>query len=144
MEVNQIEGADRLYQIKVHLGKFGHRQIVAGIREHYTIAQLKGKKVVVVANLKPVKLRGVMSQGMLLAAEDKNNVGLLTVANSEPGDDVFIYGVEKKPVENLSIDEFIKITLKVKGGSVFYKDKPLQTGKEMVRADKVKDASKVR
>ena len=143
-EVKPVEGADRLYQIKVHLGKFGHRQIVAGIREHYTIAQLKGKKVVVVANLKPVKLRGVMSQGMLLAAEDKNNVGLLTVANSDLGDDVFIYGLEKKPVENLSIDEFIKITLKVKGGSVFYKDKPLQTGKEMVRVDKIKDASKVR
>ena len=82
LEVNPIEGADRLYQIKVHLGKFGHRQIVAGIRENYTIAQLKGKKVVVVANLKPVKLRGVMSQGMLLAAEDKNNICFLTLSNS--------------------------------------------------------------
>ena len=143
-EVKPIEGADRLYQLKVHLGKNGHRQIVAGLREHYTIAQLKGKKVVVVANLKPVKLRGVLSQGMLLAAESKDAVGLLTLENSNPGDDVFIYGLEKKPVENLGIDDFVKITLKVKGGSVFYKDKPLQTGKEMVRADKVKDANKVR
>ena len=54
------------------------RQIVAGIAQHYTPEELVGKKVVVVANLKPAKLRGVESQGMLLAASDTATISILT------------------------------------------------------------------
>ena len=61
--------ADKLVVLTVELGPES-RTIVAGIREHYPPAELIGKKVVIVANLKPVKLRGVTSQGMVLAAED--------------------------------------------------------------------------
>lgn len=62
--------ADKLLVLSVKLGD-ERRTIVSGIREHYKAEEMVGKKVVIVANLKPVKLRGVLSQGMILAAEDE-------------------------------------------------------------------------
>ena len=64
----RIEGADKLLKLQLDLGD-STRQIVAGIAKAYEPEQLVGKKIVVVANLKPAKLRGVVSQGMLLAAD---------------------------------------------------------------------------
>ena len=64
----RIEGADKLLKLQLDLGG-EKRQIVAGIAKAYGPEQLVGKKIVVVANLKPAKLRGVESQGMLLAAD---------------------------------------------------------------------------
>jgi methionyl-tRNA synthetase len=64
----RIEGADKLLKLQLDLGGTT-RQIVAGIAKAYQPEQLVGKKIVVVANLKPAKLRGVVSQGMLLAAD---------------------------------------------------------------------------
>lgn len=61
--------ADRLLVLEVDLGE-ERRQLVAGIRAHYPPDDLVGKQVVVVANLAPVNLRGVESQGMILAASD--------------------------------------------------------------------------
>jgi methionyl-tRNA synthetase len=70
--------ADRLLVLTVDLGEAQPRQLVAGIREAYDIRTLPGQQVVVVANLKPATLRGVESQGMLLAASDGE--GLAVVA----------------------------------------------------------------
>jgi len=61
--------ADRLMVLEIDLGD-EQRQLVAGIRAHYEPAALVGKQIVVVANLEPATLRGVESQGMLLAASD--------------------------------------------------------------------------
>src|SRR5262245_5627067 len=61
--------ADRLLVLQIDLGG-EQRQLVAGIRAHYTPEALVGKQIVVVANLEPAMLRGVESQGMLLAASD--------------------------------------------------------------------------
>ena len=61
--------ADRLLVLTVDLGS-EQRQLVAGIRAHYAPEVLVGKQIVVVANLEPATLRGVESQGMLLAASD--------------------------------------------------------------------------
>ena len=66
----------------------GHdqRQIVAGIKEHYTAEELVGRQVVVVANLETARLRGMESHGMLLAASDGCSVVVLTVEKSvQPG-----------------------------------------------------------
>jgi len=70
--------ADRLVVLRVDLGG-EERQLVAGIRAHYDPAALVGRQVIVVANLEPAKLRGVESQGMVLAAADEgsNRVVLL-------------------------------------------------------------------
>jgi len=67
LEAEKVEGADKLLKLQIDLGD-EKRQIVAGIAKHYTPQELVGKKIVVVANLKPAKLRGIESQGMLLAA----------------------------------------------------------------------------
>jgi methionyl-tRNA synthetase len=68
--------ADRLLVLRVDLGS-EERQIVAGIRAHYEPATLLGRQVVVVANLKPAKLRGVESQGMLLAASSDDQLAIV-------------------------------------------------------------------
>jgi tRNA-binding protein len=73
--------ADRLMVLQVDLGT-EQRQICAGIRQHYTPEELIGKQVVVVANLDTAKLRGLESQGMLLAASDEGRVIILTPEKS--------------------------------------------------------------
>lgn len=69
--------ADRLLVLQLELGE-ERRQIVAGIRQHYEPEALVGKTIVVVANLEPVKLRGVESNGMLLAVRDGDAVKVVT------------------------------------------------------------------
>lgn len=69
--------ADKLLVLKIDLGT-EERQLVAGIRGHYTPEELIGKQIVVVANLQPAILRGVESQGMLLAASDGEKVIVLS------------------------------------------------------------------
>ncbi|HNX68368.1 MAG TPA: methionine--tRNA ligase subunit beta [Candidatus Omnitrophota bacterium] len=71
--------ADRLYVLGIKVGEV-RKQIVAGIRAHYTEDQLKGKKIVIVDNLDPAVIRGVESQGMLLAA---SNETMLTVVTTD-------------------------------------------------------------
>jgi methionyl-tRNA synthetase len=73
--------ADRLMVLQVDLGS-EQRQICAGIRNHYTPEQLVGKQIVIVANLETAKLRGMESQGMLLAASDNERVIVLTPEKS--------------------------------------------------------------
>ena len=69
--------ADKLLVLKVDLGS-EERQIVAGIRAHYAPEDLVGRQVVVVANLETAKLRGMESQGMVLAASDGDRIVILT------------------------------------------------------------------
>jgi methionyl-tRNA synthetase len=79
-EAKEHPNADKLYVLRVDLGEnVGERTIVAGIRKAYEKDELIGKKIIVVANLTPVVLRGVKSEGMLLAASDDKELTLLTV-----------------------------------------------------------------
>ena len=76
-EVNDHPNADKLYVLTVDLGD-RTKQIVAGIRNSYTKEALVGKQVVLVDNLEPAVLRGVESQGMLLAASDEAGVVIVS------------------------------------------------------------------
>ncbi len=80
----RVEKAEKLLKLEVALGD-ERRTIVAGIAQHYAPEDLIGKKITIVANLKPAKLRGIISEGMLLAASAGDNLGLLTV---DPGKNV--------------------------------------------------------
>lgn len=82
-EAEKIEGADKLLRLQVDLGE-ERRQIVAGIALHYTPEELLGRTVVMVVNLKPAKLRGVVSEGMLLAASAEDRLELVTVGGDLP------------------------------------------------------------
>lgn len=70
--------ADRLLVLQVELADGQTRQVVAGIRAWYQPEQLIGKQVVLVANLKPAMLRGIESQGMVLAASDGSQLAILS------------------------------------------------------------------
>lgn len=78
-KAEDIEGADKLYKLTIDVGELGERIICAGIKQFYTKEKLKNKKIIVIANLEPRKLKGIESQGMLLAAsnEDHTKVSLI-------------------------------------------------------------------
>jgi methionyl-tRNA synthetase len=87
LEASAHPNADKLLVLKVDLGEARPRTICAGIKSKFTPEQLVGRNVVVVANLKPRVLRGVPSEGMILAAGGEEVVDLLSV-NAAPGDTV--------------------------------------------------------
>jgi len=89
LQAERIQGADKLLKLQIDLGN-ERRQIVAGIAQHYTPEELVGKTIVVVANLQPARLRGEISQGMLLAASDESGrLALVTVEREvSPGSTV--------------------------------------------------------
>lgn len=83
-EVLDIEGADRIYKVKVDIGE--ERQLIAGIKQFYSKEDLVGKKVVVICNLEPRTIRGVESHGMILAAStpEKDNLTVVSVDRDIP------------------------------------------------------------
>jgi methionyl-tRNA synthetase len=73
-QVEEIEGADKLYKIILDVGpEMGERIVCAGIKEYYEKNELLGKKIIYFSNLKPRVMRGIESQGMLLAASSENH-----------------------------------------------------------------------
>ena len=74
-EVEDIEGADKLYKLTLDVGELGERTICSGLKEFYSKEDLKGKKIIYFANLKSRKMRGVESEGMLLAASTYSEDG---------------------------------------------------------------------
>ncbi len=76
ISAEKVEGADKLLRLQIKIGE-ETRQILAGIAQWYPPESLVGKQIVVVANLKPAKIRGLESNGMLLAAQDKDGVVIL-------------------------------------------------------------------
>lgn len=81
----RVPGADKLLKLQIDLGT-EQRQLVAGIAKHYAPQELVGKQIVVVTNLQPAVIRGVESQGMLLAAstDDQSQLALVTIQRPVP------------------------------------------------------------
>ena len=77
LKAEKVEGADKLLKLEIDLGD-EKRQIVAGVAEFYTPEQITGKKIIVVTNLKPARIRGIDSNGMLLAAKKGKQLSLVT------------------------------------------------------------------
>ena len=87
LSAEPVKGSKKLVKLQVDLG-FAKRQILAGIAEYYKPEELPGKKVVVVANLKPRKMMGEMSEGMILAASLDGKLNLVEGGAAEPGSKV--------------------------------------------------------
>ncbi len=83
IKAEPVPKADKLLKLQLDLG-YEERQVVSGIAEHYKPEELTGKKVICVTNLKPVKLRGVLSQGMILAGSLDGQLALASIAESLP------------------------------------------------------------
>ncbi len=77
MDAEEVPKSSKLLKLQVDLGEESPRQIVAGIREYYSAESLVGTQVCVVANLKPAKLMGLLSEGMILAAKDSEGLCLI-------------------------------------------------------------------
>jgi len=83
-----VKKAKKLYKLTVDTGD-RTRTVVAGMKEHYSKEELVGRLAAVVCNLKPVKLCGVISEGMLMASDGDNGVFLLEPgSNAKPGDTI--------------------------------------------------------
>ncbi|MBO5723546.1 MAG: methionine--tRNA ligase, partial [Lentisphaeria bacterium] len=82
LEAEKVEGADKLLKLSLEVGS-EKRTIVAGVAKFYTPEQMVGRTIIIVANLKKAKLRGIESEGMLLAVKNGNDLKLLTVDGGE-------------------------------------------------------------
>ena len=82
--VESVPKSKKLYKLQLDVGELGKRQIVSGIAPYYTPEQLVGRQIVIVANLKPAKLMGVESQGMLLAASTEGDSALALLTPEKP------------------------------------------------------------
>ena len=118
--VEQHPNADKLYVITLNDGTGEPRTICSGLVDDYSPAELDGKTIVLAYNLKPTRLRGIKSYGMLLAAEDeeKNLEVLMPVA--EPGERVHLDGASlmDPPTKRVSINRFFETPIHVEGGAV--------------------------
>jgi methionyl-tRNA synthetase len=103
--------AEKLYVMSVDLGD-EKRQIVAGLKGYYTSEELMGKDLVMLCNLQPTRLRGVESNAMLMAAEDKEIVSVLLAEGSAPG--IQVLGSKGLPV--ISFEDFKKLRIVVAEG----------------------------
>ncbi|MBI4140014.1 methionine--tRNA ligase [Candidatus Woesearchaeota archaeon] len=135
LSVDNHPTAEKLYVLNTDLGS-ENKVIVAGLRKYYSPEELLGRNIVVVANLEPATLRGVKSNGMLLASIDKKGTPrILSPTKSSPGDDVFIDGAVKKAVKQITIEEYSSLGIKVFKGRASYKSSPLKTIHEEIIAD---------
>jgi len=154
LRVAQIEDvkdhphADKLYILQINLGD-EKRQLVAGIKENYQKNQLFGKRIAVLCNLQPTKLRGIESKGMLLAAESTHDVAILIPPSDVPlGSQI----LGKKGAPMMTFDSFQKFQFIVGEeqktyflGSTSKIRIPLKVGEGYVIADKsMKEGSAVR
>ena len=132
-EVEEHPNADALYVLK--LGLAGEaRTVCAGLRKHLSKEELRGRKVVLVYNLKPANLRGVESQGMILAAEGEGGRLVPASPDGNPGEDVTAEGIVPAPKPGLTLKEFALAPLVVQGGAVTYAGRPLRTSRGGVAA----------
>lgn len=126
IEISQHPNAEKLYIEKIDLGEEEPRQIISGLKDYYEMDELKGRKVIVVANLKPAKLRGEMSQGMILAAEDEEgNVGLVTT-DAQVGTNITCGDMKADNDEQIKIDDFFEIKMNANGKNALFEENILK------------------
>jgi len=139
LDVKDHPNADTLYLLHIDVGILGKRVIVAGMKPYYSKEEIKGKSIVIVTNLKPATIRGIKSNGMLLAADDGKGVcSLLNPGDSSPGSEVYIEGISKEPDKILEFEEFKKVNMIIdEKQKATYNGKPLKTEKGDIISDKI-------
>lgn len=139
-KIERHPGAEKLYIETIDTGD-GERQIVSGLVPHYREEELLGKNIVLVSNLKPAKLRGVISNGMLLAADADGVVEVLFAPDAAPGSEVTLQGTEGPVPEGaeITIDEFFSIPIGVRDGIVLVGETPLSAGGKPLSTGRVKN-----
>jgi methionyl-tRNA synthetase len=143
-QVEKHPQADKLYIETVDLGS-ETRQIVSGLVPYYQAEELEGRNVLLVTNLKTARLRGVESQGMLLAAQAGETVEVLFADHAQPGDPVGLSGLQGPELsrEEIDIEEFFSIPIQVKDAQVLIDDVPLECAGKTITTERV-NTGKVR
>ncbi|MCC7570788.1 methionine--tRNA ligase [Candidatus Micrarchaeota archaeon] len=126
--------AEKLYIETVNMGN-KNITIVSGLVPYYKEEELLGKKILVVENLKPAKLRGVVSEGMLLAADDGASVEVLFTEEEIGTKTVLPHNTQK---DQITIEELFEHKLTVKDNQVYFDGKELVIGK-LVKTSKIKE-----
>ncbi|MFP4383652.1 MAG: methionine--tRNA ligase [Spirochaetia bacterium] len=141
ISVEQHPKADKLYIERIDLGTEA-RTIISGLVPYYKPEELEGRTVAVVSNLKPAKLRGEMSEGMLLAAEgpDEDRLEVLFLDNASPGDPVRLADAEApESFEQIDIDTFFSVPITVKSGRVTVGETPLVCAGKIIETNDISD-----
>ena len=133
LEVKDVPKADKLYIMDIDLGT-EKRVIVSGLKEYYDKKDLINKNICVLTNLEKRKLKGIESNGMLLAAEAKGECKLLLAPKSLPGDYVYIEGIKAEDKE-IDYKTLSKVKMKTKDKKIIYNNKILKTDKEEIICD---------
>ena len=141
ISVEDHPNAEKLLVLKIDIGE-EQRQIVAGIKAHYSKESMVGKNIIVVTNLKHAKLRGVESQGMMLAADDGYKLAVVESPKSLPGDKITVEGFTNLESE-ITFEDFQKVSLLTKGKKAIFDGKILRTEKEELVVDAA-DGAKIR
>jgi len=141
-EVKDHPNADTLYVLKVDLGKFGLRQVVAGLKKYQSKEALLNRKAVFCVNMKPAKLRGELSEAMILAADDQVSVVPLDAVKTPIGEEVAFSGMENSTKE-VTYDDFKQLVLLIKERKVWYENKKLVSKEEEITVKGVNDGARV-
>ncbi len=119
ISVTNHPSADLLYVEEVDCGEGKNRTIVSGLVKYCAPEDLIGKKVLIVTNLAPADLRGVVSEGMLLTAEKKKKLEVIDVSFADPGTEVLLEGeTEASAIDEISIDQFSEAGLRIENNEV--------------------------
>ena len=124
LEVAEHPDAESLYVLKVDAGEAAPRTVCAGLRKSYSANELVGRAVLLFANLKPAPLRGLLSQGMLLAGDGAEGKAVLVDPGAaKPGTRAIFSGINPLPESReLKLKDFEKVTLKVINTNVVCND----------------------
>ncbi len=140
LKAEQHPDAEKLYVITLDAGEEEPRTICSGLVGHYTIDELNGKNIILAYNLKPAKLRGIKSNGMLLAADNKEDMEVIFPSSGNPGDRVLLSGDNPNapaPGKKIKIDRFFEIPIKVENHEVKVGATSLSIAGEIVKTSRV-------
>jgi len=139
LAVNPHPNADKLYVISLDDGSGAPRTICSGLVNYYRPEELEGRTIVLAYNLKPARLRGIMSEGMLLAAEDSRKNLEVLMPKAAPGDRVFLEGSLEAPppARKISIDRFLQTTISVEAGKLHVGSRKLLLAGRPLRTKRV-------
>jgi len=142
LDVSDHPNGEKLYILKIDIGET--RQLVAGLKPYYIKDELLNKNLIIVTNLKHAVLRGVESQGMLLAADDGKNVRVLEAPDAKSGEEVFAEDLSATGKKQITFEEFTKIPISAENESAFYENKKLKTKNSRIIVGGIFSRAKVR
>jgi methionyl-tRNA synthetase len=138
IDIEEHPDSDKMYVEKIDIGEEEPLQIVSGLKPYYSLEELKDKNVVVLKNLRPAKLRGIKSYGMILVSEDEENdkVGIL-MPKAEVGENLRLETGEIANCENrVKVEDFFEMDFKSDGENIYFNGKKVVLNNGEIKIDR--------